>query len=90
MVYNYTIPIWQKGIKWPRIVGPYATNSRECHGLLRVPVYSLKRDENYITMVVAFNHDISLKSKTTYFCKLTPSVWDNDDLWPQYHIHRSS
>lgn len=74
MIYNYTILVWQKGIKLPRIVGPYATNSRECHGLLRVPVYSLKRDENYITMVVAFNHDISLKSKTTYFCKLTPSV----------------
>ena len=68
--YNYTALAWEKGIQWPRIAGPYYVNSSDCYRLLKIPVYGLKRDREYSTMVVAYNHDTSLKSDKVYFCKL--------------------
>ena len=41
-----------------------------CYNVLRIPVHGLKRDQEYSTMVVAYNNNTSLKSKKVYFCKL--------------------
>ena len=86
--YNYTALIWEKGVQWPRIAGPYYVNTSDCYNVLRIPVYGLKRDQEYSTTVVAYNNNTSLKSKKVYFCKLIVITSFLHTYWyTQTHTH---
>lgn len=69
-IYNYTVLVWQEGKRQPcHIEGPFTVSS--CERILEVTTYGLRRSQHYTATIVAYNENISLKSKKIDLCKYT-------------------
>lgn len=60
--------VWQEGNSQPcHIEGPFPVSS--CEKILDVTAHGLQRSQHYTASIVAYNDDISLKSKKIDLCK---------------------
>ena len=60
--------VWQEGASQPsHVEGPFLVTS--CEGLMDVTAYGLHRFQHYTAMVVAYNENMSLRSKKVDLCE---------------------
>lgn len=84
--YNYTVLVWQEGMRQPcHVEGPFKVSS--CEETLHVTAYGLHRSQHYTATVVAYNDNVSLKSKKIDLCK---SFSDSLFLWVNHSVSHTS